>query len=88
LSTHDYYHTMTEISLDKSTAVNLIRFKLNSIQKEIEIILHRWNEDDVQIFIEKAKNGTYHEAENDAIDLRQLLKEEKDFLELLTKIGD
>ncbi|MHA1520192.1 MAG: hypothetical protein ACTSRK_08415 [Promethearchaeota archaeon] len=78
---------MTEISLKKSTAVNLIRFKLFSLQSEIENILHKWNEELVQTFLEKAKNGTYEEAENDAIDLHQLVKEERDLQILLERIG-
>ncbi|UYP46924.1 hypothetical protein NEF87_003209 [Candidatus Lokiarchaeum ossiferum] len=78
---------MTEISLEKSTAVNLVRFKLFSLQSEIEKILHKWNEELVQTFLQKAKNGTYEEAEDDAIDLHQLVKEEQEMQVLLERIG-
>lgn len=78
---------MTEISLEKSTAVSLVRFKLFSLQSEIEKILHKWNEELVQTFLQKAKNGTYEEAEDDAIDLHQLVKEEQEMQVLLERIG-
>ena len=78
---------MTEVSLEKSTAINLVRFKLGSLRSEIEKILQKWNEELVQTFLEKAKNGTYEEAENDAIDLRQMVKAEKEMQNLLDKIG-
>ncbi len=78
---------MTEISLEKTTIVNLVRFKLVSLQSEIEKILAKWNEELVQTFLQKAKNGIYEEAENDAIDLHQLIKEEQEMQSLLERIG-
>jgi len=77
---------MTEITLNKSKALDLIRFKLQFIREAIFDILKRWNENSAQRFLEKAKNGTYKEAENDAIDLRQLLLDEEDLIKLIESI--
>jgi len=63
--------------MDKNIAEDLISYKIRNIQEQINQILNRWNETEASIFLEKAKNGTYSEAENDAIDLKQLLLEEK-----------
>jgi len=66
-----------KVYLDKEIAEDLISYKLRNIQEHIKKILHRWNESEASAFLEKAKNGTYSEAENDAIDLKQLLQEER-----------
>ncbi len=66
-----------KVNLDKDVAEDLISYKLKNIQEHINEILKRWNENSASVFLEKAKNGTYSEAENDAIDLKQLLLEEK-----------
>ncbi len=66
-----------KVNLDKDVAEDLISYKLRNIQEHINKILKRWNENTASVFLEKAKNGTYSEAENDAIDLKQLLLEEK-----------
>ena len=66
-----------KVNLDKDVAEDLISYKLRNIQEHINEILKRWNENTASVFLEKAKNGTYSEAENDAIDLKQLLLEEK-----------
>lgn len=63
--------------MDKEIAEDLISYKLRNIQEHITKILKRWNETNAFTFLEKAKDGTYSEAENDAIDLKQLLLEEK-----------
>lgn len=65
-----------KVYLEKEVAEDLIYYKLRNIQENIQKILIRWNETETSIFLEKAKNGTYSEAENDAIDLKQLLLEE------------
>ena len=69
--------------MDKDVAEDLISYKLRNIQEHINKILKRWNETEASAFLEKAKNGTYSVAENDAIDLRQLLLEEKKLNELI-----
>ena len=63
--------------MEKDIAEDLISYKKRNIQEQINQILNRWNETEALAFLEKARNGTYSEAENDAIDLKQLLLEEK-----------
>ena len=65
-----------KVHLEKEVAEDLIGYKLRKIQENIQRILERWNETESSSFLEKAKNGPYSEAENDAIDLKQLLLEE------------
>lgn len=74
------------ITLDKPLAVELITFKLSYITKEIDTILKRWNEDVIEVFLEKAKDGRLEEAENDAIELKQFMVEEKKLRTLLESI--
>ncbi len=74
------------VTLEKSTAEDLILYKLRRIQKLIKRILHRWNEDIVDSFLEKARNGTYSEAENDAIDVQNLVDEEQKLQKLLKSL--
>lgn len=76
---------MAIISIEKEILENLVSFKLKRIQTIIQEILDRWKENSTTLFIEKARNGTYENAENDAIELRQLLLEEKKLNELLKK---
>ena len=71
--------------IEKEILENLVSFKLNRIQTIIQEILDRRKENSTTLFIEKARNGTYENAENDAIELRQLLLEEKKLNELLKK---
>ena len=76
---------MALISIEKEILENLVSFKLKRIQTIIQEILDRWKENSTTLFIEKARNGKYENAENDAIELRQLLLEEKKLNELLKK---
>jgi len=76
---------MALISIEKEILENLVSFKLKRIQTIIQEILDRWKENSTTLFIEKARNGIYENAENDAIELRQLLLEEKKLNELLKK---
>ncbi len=77
---------MTTIKLEKSEVEELINYKLRNLHKEIQNILDRWNETSIDNFVEKARNGTYEEAENDAIDIRQLVLEQKKLQELQEKL--
>lgn len=77
---------MTKGSLEKYVAEELITYKLRNVKNLIEGILKRWNEDSADVFLKKARDGTYEEAENDAIDLKQLLLDEKKLLKLLNEI--
>lgn len=75
-----------KVNIDKEEAEDLISYKRRNIQEHISKILKRWNETEAVVFLEKAKNGTYSEVENDAIDLRQLLLEEKKLNELISSL--
>ena len=72
-----------KVYIDRDVAEDLVSYKLRNIQENINKILKRWDENDALMFLEKAKNGTYSEAENDAIDLKQLLLDEKRLNELI-----
>lgn len=74
------------VSLDKEVAEELITFKLRRIQELIYSILNHWDESTAESFINKARDGTYPEAENDAIELRQLLLEEEKLRNLLESL--
>lgn len=77
---------MTTVSLERSEAESLIKYKLRNIQKEISKILDKWSEDSVERFLEKASTGEIEESENDAIDLKQLVYEQKKLQKLLKKL--
>ena len=55
------------VSIEKETAKELITFKLQHIQEEIQSILNKWEEDNTDDFISKAKSGVLENAEMDAI---------------------
>ena len=76
-----------DVRLDKEVAEELIIYKLRRIQELISDILTRWNETVADSFLRKARDGTYAEAENDAIELRQLLLEEEKLQKLLESLN-
>ena len=75
-----------KVYIDKDMAEDLIGYKIRNIQDHINKILERWNEIEASTFLTKAKNGTYSEAENDAIDLKQLLIEEAKLKKLINSL--
>jgi hypothetical protein len=75
-----------KVYMDKDIAEDLISYKLRNIQEQINQILNKWNETEASAFLEKAQNRTYPEAENDAIDLKQLLLEEKKLKNLFNSL--
>jgi 6-phosphogluconate dehydrogenase len=75
------------VSLEKETAKELISFKLHHIQEEIQKILKKWNEDNTDDFISKAKKGILENAEMDAISIRQLVADYKRLKKLLESIN-
>lgn len=74
------------ISLDKEVAEELITFKLRQIQPVIEEILQRWNENSIEDFLRKAQDGTLIEAENNAVELKQLVFGEEKLLKMLKNL--
>lgn len=79
---------MATIKVDRDVLVDLARFKMNRLRAVIDEILHRWNEDSAHVFIDKARRGIHEEAENDAIEMRQLLLEERKLRDLLRRVQD
>lgn len=74
------------IALDSETAKELINFKLNSIQSTVDDILSEWNQNNVEDFLLKAKNGTLENAEMDAITVRQLIRDIDKLQSLLSSV--
>ena len=64
---------MTQVKLDKMLAEDLITSKLGILKQYIDEILARYNESSSKEFLEKARRGIYMNAEDDAVELRQLL---------------
>lgn len=77
---------MASVSIEKEILEDLVTFKLKRIQTLIHELLDRWKENSSSLFIEKARKGIYENAENDAIELRQLLLEEKKLHNLIENL--
>jgi len=77
---------MTQVKLDKSLAEDLITSKMRLLQQFINEILDRWNEASSKDFLEKARKGVYENAEDDAIELRQILADYTKLQEILNKL--
>ncbi len=77
---------MTQIKLEKSLAEDLITSKLRILQQYINEILSKWNQSSSKDFLEKACTGYYKNAEDDAVELRQLLLDYTKLQELLKKL--
>ena len=74
------------IRLEKPVVLELINFKLKYIVFEIDKILAEWKETSIEEFLAKAKDGRLENAENNAIELRQLIFEEKKLRTLLSNM--
>ncbi len=77
---------MTQVKLDKSLAEDLITSKMRLLQQYINEILDRWSETSSKAFLEKARTGIHENAEDDAIELRQLLADYSKLQEILNKL--
>jgi len=77
---------MPRVKLDKSLAEDLITSKMRVLQQYIDEILNRWNESSSKKFLEKARTGIHENAEDDAIELRQLLADYTNLQEILNKL--
>ncbi|QEE16420.1 hypothetical protein DSAG12_02250 [Promethearchaeum syntrophicum] len=65
---------MTQISMDKDLAMDLIESKLRNIKKQILEILGKWNQPSAEIMIQLSRDGKLPESEIDAIGLTNLQK--------------
>ena len=77
---------MTSVTIKKEIIEELIDFKLNSLVKEINRILSKWNYHVITDFLEHARNGTLEEAEDDAIDLTNLIDQRDELHKLKTNL--
>ena len=77
---------MTQVKLDKALAEDLITSKLRILKQYIDEILTRHNESSSKDFLKKAGNGTYQDAEDDAVELRQLLLDYSKLQEILDNL--
>ncbi|MCE7736537.1 MAG: hypothetical protein GPJ54_16770 [Candidatus Heimdallarchaeota archaeon] len=73
----------TEVSIRYEIAKDLVQTKQELVRREINAILKKWNQDSVEILIEKAKSGELEEAEHDAILLTNYLDELKELEHLI-----
>ena len=77
---------MTKVKLDKELVEDLINSKLGILKQYIDEILARYSEFLPDEFLEKARTGVYEEAEDDAIELRQLIFDYTKLQEILRKL--
>jgi hypothetical protein len=75
------------VEIEEKVVKDLISFKLQHIQKNIDLILEKWKEDTTDEFIKKARNGELENAEMDAISVRQMLADYKRLRKLLDSIN-
>ncbi len=59
--------------------------KLKFLIAEINAILNKWNYKSPEQFLDDAKTGVIEEAEDDAITLKQLLKQREELFDLRKK---
>ena len=77
---------MTQVKLDKALAEDLITSKLRILKQYIDEILARYNESSSKEFLEKVRKGIYKNAEDDAVELRQLLLDYTKLQEILNNL--
>ena len=77
---------MANVEINKDVVNDLALFKLRNIQLEIQEILEKWKTTSIEDFLQQSKNGLLVESENDAIDLKQLIKEELELQNLIDQI--
>ena len=75
-----------DVSMKREVAEELISFKLRQIQSVIAEILQKWNQPTIDDFLTKAKDGSLEEAENDAVELKQLIYDEERLQKMLQNL--
>ena len=73
---------MTLVSLPVSLVEELVDFKLQFITSTIDAILARWNRTSIEQFLQDAKASILEEAEDDAMDLINLVDQREDLFRL------
>lgn len=74
--------TMTMVSVEKSILEDLVNSKLKVLYDEIKEILDKWNYDDIDAFLQAARDGTIEDAEDDAVCMRNLVDKREMFFRL------
>ncbi len=69
---------MTQISLNKELAEDLINSKLRIIVEEMEKILQKWKYDSIELFLTDSKSGKIRNAKDDAIVIQNLLDDQEE----------
>nr|MDO8110651.1 hypothetical protein [Candidatus Sigynarchaeota archaeon] len=73
---------MATISVKKEVLEDLVDFKLRFIATEINRILTKWNRKSIDQFLKDAREGVLEEAEDDAIDLTNLVDQRNSLYKL------
>jgi hypothetical protein len=73
---------MTQVSVDKVLAEELVDLKLQQLAQEIANILLKWEYKTVDKFLKDAENGTLAEAEMDAISMTNLIDQREELFRL------
>lgn len=69
---------MTQVSLNKELAEDLINSKLRIIVEEMEKILQKWKYGSIELFLTDSKSGKIRNAEDDAIVIQNLLDDQEE----------
>ncbi len=69
---------MTQVSLNKELAEDLINSKLRIIVEEMEKILQKWKYDSIELFLTDSKSGKIRNAEDDAVVIQNLLDDQEE----------
>ncbi|MHA1659677.1 MAG: hypothetical protein ACTSUT_11220 [Promethearchaeota archaeon] len=74
------------VSIERETVKELITFKLQHTQDLIRSIINKWDMDNFDDFMTKAKSGELENAEMDAISVRQLITDYNRLKDLLDTV--
>ncbi len=74
------------VEIKQEIAQELITFKLEYLSKLINEILEKWDEPNIDDFMDKARKGVLPDAEIDAISIRQILADYRRLKDLLSSI--
>ncbi len=73
---------MTQVSVDKALAEELVDLKLQQLAQEITKILTKWNYKTIDKFLKDAEDGTLAESEMDAISMTNLIDQREELFRL------
>ena len=79
---------MTQISMDKDLARDLIESKLRNIKTQISEKVEKWNQPSAEILIRMSREGKLPESELDAIGLTNLLQKKFELEKYQRNFGD